>query len=130
MYDSDEDVQDNIEYSSFSSFQDIKPINDVDETNEKFEYSSFSCYQDIKTIEDEENDPEVIIKPKIEYSELDDVCYEDLNYLDLLIEKNTDITNRTCLPPIISSSIAQQEETEVQPAQTVSSQISARPFME
>ena len=72
-----------------------------------------------------------IIKPQVEYSELDDVFSEELDDLDLrdfFIEKKQS-NNRVC-QVTTSLSIVQPERTEPQPMLTTSSAILAHPFTE
>lgn len=72
-----------------------------------------------------------IIKPQVEYSELDDVFSEELDDLDLrdfFIEKKQS-NNRVC-QVTTSLSIVQPEKTEPQPMLTTSSAISVHPFTE
>jgi len=72
-----------------------------------------------------------VIKPQIEYSELDDVFSEELDDLDLrdfFIEKKQS-NNRVC-QVTTSLSTVQPGRTEPQPMLTTSPVISAHPFME
>ena len=72
-----------------------------------------------------------ILKPQVEYSELDDVFSEELDDLDLrdfFIEKKQS-NNRVC-QVTTSLSTVQPGRTEPQPMLTTSPVISAHPFME
>ena len=72
-----------------------------------------------------------ILKPQVEYSELDDVFSEELVDLDLrdfFIEKKQS-NNRVC-QVTTSLSTVPQEKTEPQPMLTTSPVISVHPFME
>jgi len=72
-----------------------------------------------------------VIKPQIEYSELDDVFSEELDDLDLrdfFIEKKQS-NNRVC-QVTTSLSTVQPGRTEPQPMLTTSPVISAHPFTE
>ena len=72
-----------------------------------------------------------ILKPQVEYSELDDVFSEELDDLDLrdfFIEKKQS-NSRVC-QVTTSLSTVQPEKTDPQPMLTVSPVISAHPFME
>jgi hypothetical protein len=67
-------------------------------------------------------------KPKIEYCELDDVYFEEIEELNLM-DFFADLINREC-PPTTSSSIVQPEKIEEPQVQTVSSPPSTPPSTE
>ena len=99
------------------------------------EYATFSSETESDTEKSlvplEHEESVQIIKPQVEYSELDDVFSEELDDLDLrdfFIEKKQS-NNRVC-QVTTSLSTVQPEKTEPQPMLTVSPAISAHPFME
>jgi len=73
-----------------------------------------------------------VLKPKIEYCELDDVYFEeieDIDLMDFFDEKNKEVTSREC-HPTTSSSTVPPEKIEDQPIQTASLSHSAPPSTE
>ncbi len=99
------------------------------------EYATFSSETDSdseKSLVPLEHEESIqIIKPQVEYSELDDVFSEELDDLDLrdfFIEKKQ-TNNREC-QVTTSLSTVQPERTEPQPTPTTLSAISAHPFTE
>ena len=97
------------------------------------EYATISSESDSeKSLVPLEHEESVqILKPQVEYSELDDVFSEELDDLDLrdfFIEKKQS-NNRVC-QVTTSLSTVQPGRTEPQPMLTTSPVISAHPFME
>ena len=99
------------------------------------EYATFSSETESDTEKSlvplEHEESVQILKPQVEYSELDDVFSEELVDLDLrdfFIEKKQS-NNRVC-QVTTSLSTVQPEKTDPQPMLTTSPVISVHPFME